>query len=112
MRGITVIFATLAMTSVLVAQVASPSFPKSKIAGKWTLGTKGSPKFELHQNGTFVYAGWGNTSKGNWSFDGTTLQLLWTVVDGYKVKPGSMRGKYAISPEGVLQVDKYSYRKT
>jgi len=90
---------------------AVAAFPKSKIAGKWSVGTKGSPRFQLSQNGTFSYVGWGNTSKGTWSYDGANLQLVWTYVDGNKVAPNTVRGKYTVTAEGILLIDKYTYRK-
>src|SRR6185436_1362922 len=93
------------------AKVADAKVGKAKIAGKWSLGTAGSPKFQFRQDGTFEYAGWGNSSRGNWSFDGSCLRLIWTHVDGYKVAPGTMHARYPISADGVLQIDKFAYRR-
>ena len=107
-------------TSLFIALVASMTlaaaqnpeiadFPKSKIPGTWLLnGAQKAPRFVLKKNGSFAYSGVGATSKGTWSYDGKMLKLVWSAIDGSKLIPGAVKGKFAISPQGILMVNTFS----
>lgn len=88
------------------------SFPKAKIPGTWLLnGNNKSTKFVFKSNGAFSYSGVGATSQGRWSYDDSWLKLTYTEIDGSPVKPGAIVGKYHVSDDGVLTIDRYKYMK-
>lgn len=111
MKNLIIVLSAAAFTAAFADDAAT--YPKEQMAGTWLLnGTDKSTKFVLNKNGTFAYAGWGATSKGKWAYDGTVLRLTWTEIDGQKVESGKVAAKYSVSPEGVLRIDKYFYRKS
>jgi hypothetical protein len=99
-----------------IATLASISLAASpKVAGTWMVTKDGKPnpnmKLILSPKGTFKFAGMNYSSGGNYTVSDGTIQLIWTTVDGQKVKPGTMKKRLTISPENTFTIDQYTYAR-
>ena len=84
----------------------------SAVAGRWMLnGSVRAVQFNLKQNGTFEYRGYGSESKGRWNVEGAKIRLRWTQVDSMPVDGQKMTALYPVAA-GALVIGKFEYRKT
>lgn len=102
----------LAPWQTLPAQVR-PVIISASIEGVWLLhGTDRSVKFVFMRDRTFTFSGVGAASTGTWSVDREGIRLVWMTIDRQRVRPGSVRYSYPITPNGVLTVGGYDYRRS
>ncbi len=87
-----------------------------KLTGSWLCGRNGTldPDVQISftKDGNFSFKCSNATSKGNYTFDGKTVTLTWTEVDGEKVTRGSMKKTITVSEEGTLNIDNWRYYKS
>ena len=86
------------------------------VVGTWYVNEHGkesrAQKLVLRPNKTFAFVGSGYKSEGNYSVKDGSLKLIWTSVDGEKVKPGQMHKEIALNGEmNSLVIDQYTYGK-
>ena len=94
------------------ATTAFADFSRDHVIGKWLLnGTNKSTYWTFDKNDTFAFKGTDSSSKGKWSTDGTYVKVVWTHIDGKKVKEGTVKAKYKLNEDGSFNVLKYVYRK-
>jgi Domain of unknown function (DUF5004) len=86
----------------------------TSIAGVWTLRTDSgedrSIKIAFDKDGNFSFTGQFATSKGRYTVDGDSVNLVWTEIDGDKVE-GSVHKTVSISTDGVLRIDTFRYMR-
>jgi hypothetical protein len=104
-------FALLFACSVCALEEPIPPLKASTITGAWILnGSVRAVQFNLKQNGTFEYRGYGSQSKGRWNVEGCKVRLRWTQVDSVPVDEQKVTGLYPVE-SGVLRIGKFEYRK-
>jgi hypothetical protein len=87
------------------------SLKASVLTGKWMLnGMVKAVRFDLKQNGTFEYVGYGSESKGRWNVEGHQVRLRWTQVDAVPVDSQKVTGLYPLE-SGALRIGRFEYRK-
>ncbi|MBC8064951.1 MAG: hypothetical protein H7Y17_08985 [Chlorobia bacterium] len=83
----------------------------STVTGTWMLnGSVRAVRFDLKQNGTFEYRGYGSQSKGRWNVEGSQVRLRWTEIDSSPVDAQSVTSLYSLEAGG-LRIGKFEYRK-
>ncbi|HEY3783272.1 MAG TPA: hypothetical protein VGL56_19505 [Fimbriimonadaceae bacterium] len=86
----------------------------TSIAGLWTLRTDSgedrSIKIQFDKEGNFSFTGQFATSKGHYTLDGDSVNLVWTEIDGEKVD-GNVHKTVPLTPDGVLKIDTFRYMK-
>lgn len=90
----------------------------TSISGAWTLRRSGheekGTKFVFNPDGTFSFAGRGSTSCGRYGFDGRTIELVWTEIDGEAVAANQIiRKRLPLDIDGsAFFVDQYRYERS
>jgi polyisoprenoid-binding protein YceI len=90
---------------------SEPIVTKAQVPGTWMLnGSVKTIRFIFNKDGTFDYSGQNATSKGRWALDGAKLKFTWTHIDGSKVKPNTVVGRFPLT-NGTFRVGKFVYAK-
>lgn len=83
----------------------------SAVTGRWMLnGSVRAVQFNLKQDGTFEYRGYGSESKGRWNVEGARIRLRWTQVDSVPVDARKTTALYPVAA-GALVIGRFEYRK-
>ena len=88
---------------------------KKSVSGTWmaTVNNKPNPNMKLifTPEGQFKFAGANYSSSGTYKFVDNKIKLVWTKVDGQKVKPGAMKRTLSLTPSDTLQIDRFTYKQ-
>jgi hypothetical protein len=106
---------TIPVLASLTLLVCLASAAQKSVAGTWMAlaGDKPNPNMKLifSPKGEFKFVGPNYSSSGTYTLSDNTIKLVWTKVDGQKVKPGTMKKTLSISPSNTLQIDRFTYAK-
>ena len=106
---------SLLFTLAIFAAFVSAYANKVTIPGTWTVTKNGKAntmmKLIFDKKGTFKFAGSGYSSGGTYKVSGGTIHLVWTHVDGQKVKPGQMKKVLSVQEDNTFMIDHYTYAK-
>ena len=86
------------------------------MVGTWTLRNGDQPRKDIkmvfRMNGTFAFIGPNWQSAGKFKVAEHKLSLEWSMIDGSKVQPGTVKKDFAMAEDdSSFTIDKYTYYK-
>jgi hypothetical protein len=100
-------------------RVAAPVIAPQEVrpmVGTWTMRDGDKPRGDIRMvfrpNGTFAFVGPNWQSAGVFKLRDHKLALEWTMVDGSRVAPGTIKKAYPMTEDDAsFTIDKYTYFK-